>query len=82
MKRLAIPIVTACAAWLLLERVMDFESSLLRAIMLALPDPVFVLDESGQYIKILGGQDSNYYHDGSFLKGKSLFNVLSKEKAD
>lgn len=61
---------------------MVFENSLLQAIMLALPDPVFVLSESGQYIEILGGQDSSHYHDGSFLKGKSLYDVLAKEKAD
>jgi len=55
---------------------------LLQAIMSALPDPVFILTEKGRYIEILGGQDSSYYHDGSFLKGKSLYDVLPREKAD
>jgi diguanylate cyclase (GGDEF)-like protein len=61
---------------------MEHEIKLLQAIMLALPDPVFVITESGQYVEIAGGMDSAYYHDGSHLKGKSLHDVLPKEKAD
>ena len=61
---------------------MDFESSLLQSIILALPDPVFVLSERGQYIEVIGGQDSTFYHDGKFLKGKFLCDVLPKKKAE
>ena len=61
---------------------MDFENEILRAMMLALPDPVFVITESGKYIEIAGGQDSAFYHDGSSLKGKSLHDVLPPEKAE
>lgn len=61
---------------------MDFEIELLRAIMIALPDPLFVITESGQYVEIAGGLDPAFYHDGSHLKGKSLHDVLPKEKAD
>ncbi|MCF8037352.1 MAG: GGDEF domain-containing protein [Desulfobacteraceae bacterium] len=61
---------------------MDFETELLRAIMKALPDPVFVITESGYYLEIAGGRDPAYYHDGSYLKGLSLHDVLPEEKAD
>ncbi|MES1951403.1 diguanylate cyclase [Salinisphaera sp. S4-8] len=48
----------------------------------ALPDPVFVLTESGRYAAIFGGQDREYYHDGSFLVDFSLYDVLSQAQAD
>jgi len=53
----------------------------LSAIVAALPDPVFVLTRSGRYAAILGGTDSRYYHDGSSLVGRSLFDVLDAGKA-
>ncbi|UJF21165.1 GGDEF domain-containing protein [Shewanella sp. OMA3-2] len=52
------------------------------AITLSLPDLVFVLTESGRYTAILGGNSSDYYHNASFLKGLSLFDVLPEEKAN
>ena len=61
---------------------MDFEMELLRATMVALPDPVFVITESGEYLEIIGGRDPGFYHDGSGLKGKSIFEVLPREKAN
>ncbi|MDX1300975.1 diguanylate cyclase [Photobacterium sp.] len=51
------------------------------AVIAALPDVVFILTESGRYADIFGGQDSNFYHDGSVLKGVSLFDVLPHDKA-
>lgn len=60
---------------------MDFENQLLRAMVRALPDPVFVITESGQYMEMAGGKDPAYYHDGSFLKGLSLHDVLPEDKA-
>jgi diguanylate cyclase (GGDEF)-like protein len=53
----------------------------LSAIVSALPDPVFVLTRSGRYAALLGGTDSRYYHDGSSLVGRSLFDVLEADKA-
>lgn len=61
---------------------MDFEAELLRAMVTALPDPVFVITESGYYLEIAGGRDPAYYHDGSYLKGMALHAVLPEEKAD
>lgn len=54
----------------------------MQAVIDALPDPVFILTESGRYADIAGGSDSRFYHDGSMLVGKTLFEVLPKEKAD
>lgn len=48
----------------------------------ALPDPVFVLTESGRYAALIGGQDRQYYHDGTHLVDFSLYDVLPKAKAD
>lgn len=54
----------------------------LLAVVTALPDPVFILTESGHYAGIFGGGDPNYYHDGSGLVGSSLYDVLPRDKAD
>jgi diguanylate cyclase (GGDEF)-like protein len=48
----------------------------------ALPDPVFVLTESGRYAALIGGQDRQHYHDGAHLVDFSLYDVLPKSKAD
>ncbi|WP_331344979.1 diguanylate cyclase [Cellvibrio sp. UBA7661] len=48
----------------------------------ALPDPVFVLTESGRYAALIGGQDRQHYHDGAYLVDFSLYDVLPKAKAD
>ncbi len=51
------------------------------AIISALPDITFVLTESGVYSGIYGGECSDLYHDGSSLKGMTLFDILPKDKA-
>ncbi|MBS62088.1 sensor domain-containing diguanylate cyclase [Salinisphaera sp.] len=48
----------------------------------ALPDPVFVLTESGRYAAIFGGPDRAHYHDGACLVNFSLYDVLPQERAD
>lgn len=48
----------------------------------ALPDPVFVLTESGRYAALIGGQDRQHYHDGAHLVDFSLYDVLPTAKAD
>lgn len=59
-----------------------FSGNQLAAILQALPDPAFILTRSGRYIAIFGGIDARYYHDGSFLIGKTVHDVLAQEKAD
>lgn len=61
---------------------MDSEVELLRGLVSSLPDPVFVLSESGRYVLISGGQDSSYYHDARHLTGLTLYDVLAEEQAD
>lgn len=41
----------------------DSGGSLLRAIIDALPELVFVLDREGTYVAVLGGRDDARYHD-------------------
>ncbi|WP_216362479.1 GGDEF domain-containing protein [Bowmanella denitrificans] len=55
---------------------------LLMEMLAALPDPVFILSESGRYVALIGGHDARYYHDGSHLVNFSLHDVLPKELAD
>lgn len=48
----------------------------------SLPDPTFILTESGRYAAILGGKDKRYYHDGSSLIGKRIADVLTPAKTE
>lgn len=48
----------------------------------ALPDPVFVLTESGRYAGLFGHADPAYYHDGKDLVGSYLHEVLPPVVAD
>jgi len=48
----------------------------------ALPDPVFILTETGRYLGVAGGKDADNYHDGSSLVGLRLSDVMTREKAD
>ncbi len=61
---------------------MQIRPDLLNEMITALPDPVFILSESGRYVGVAGGRDPHHYHDGSRLVGLSLYDVLPREKAD
>lgn len=52
------------------------------AILAAIPEPIFVFDENGCYVKILGGVDQKKYHDGQHLIGKRIHDVINVELAD
>ncbi len=54
----------------------------LLSILESLPDPAFILSESGVYVGIFGGTDNRYYHNGSFLIGQKIHDVIDQEKAD
>ncbi len=47
-----------------------------------LPDPVFVIDEFGKYLDVIGGRERSLYHSGEFLIGKYLHEVLPQHLAD
>ncbi len=61
---------------------MNYSSEHLLALVNTLPDPIFILTESGIYADLLGGKNSAHYHDGSFLIGKRLDTVLPADKAE
>lgn len=54
----------------------------LKSLLKSLPDPLFVINESGVYIDIFGGSDDRYYHDGSGLIGLNIYDIMDKKKAD
>jgi len=56
--------------------------SLMNAVLSALPEPIFLYDEEGRYLDVLGGCDRSRYYDPSGLIGKKMHDVMSKEKAD
>lgn len=58
-----------------------FSASQYEAVCASLPDPTFILTVSGRYAAIFGGKDKRYYHDGSFLLGKYLSEVLVPAKS-
>jgi len=66
---------------MLMRDVSLFKGEQMESILTALPDPVFILTRSGRYAAIFGGSDSRYYHDGSGLIGKTMFDVLVDDKA-
>jgi len=42
----------------------------------ALPDPIFVIDESGKYLDVIGDSAGSLYQSGEFFIGKNLREVL------
>jgi diguanylate cyclase (GGDEF)-like protein len=54
----------------------------LQAIARALPHPIFVIDEFGKYLNVIGGKERSLFHSGKFLKGKFLHDVLPEDLAD
>ncbi|NDV11351.1 sensor domain-containing diguanylate cyclase [Crenobacter caeni] len=58
------------------------ESQLLRAVADSLSDPIFVIDDTGRYLDVLGGKDRDDYDSGRYLIGQTLHEVLPQAKAD
>jgi diguanylate cyclase (GGDEF)-like protein len=54
----------------------------LQSTAMTLPDPIFVIDKFGKYLKVIGGKERSPYHSGEFLIGKYLHDVLPKSLAD
>lgn len=57
------------------------DNPLLGALVGALSDPVFVIDEDGRYVQVLGGNGSRQEHERA-LVGRSLHDVLPEAVAD
>ena len=58
------------------------EAILLGSIAQAMPDPIFILDEEGTYVEVIGGIERDLYDSGVFLKRKTLHDVFPVEIAD
>ncbi len=61
---------------------LNYDTDLLLEVLTALPDPAFVLTESGRYAMTLGGTDTRYYHSGTQLRNLTLHEVMPATKAD
>ncbi len=53
----------------------------LHALINALPDPVFLLDEDGRYVEVIAGEKHKLMLPSLNLKGKLLADVMSSERA-
>lgn len=60
----------------------DSTNQVLDAILNAMPEPVFIFDEAGRYVNILGGADRLRYHEGEHLVGKRIHEVMDPATAD
>lgn len=58
------------------------EAILLGTIAQAMPDPMFIIDEYGVYVEVIGGAERNLYDSGDFLKKKTLHEVFHRDTAD
>jgi len=63
-------------------RSLNLDRDQMLAVLNTLPDPVFVLTESGLYAGVFGVSDSHYYHDGHELVGRRIQDVLPDDVAD
>ncbi|MCK8515609.1 diguanylate cyclase [Methylonatrum kenyense] len=51
----------------------------LEAMVAAIPDSGFVIDDQGRYLESFGGQERRLYHDGAALKGRHLRDVMDDD---
>jgi hypothetical protein len=58
------------------------EAILLGTIAQTIPDPIFIIDEEGTYIEVLGGIERNLYDSVDYLKKKRIHDVLPTAIAD
>lgn len=55
---------------------------LLAAIARSLADPIFVIDDEGRYLGVLGGASREHYDSGDYLIGRTLSEVLPAGTAE
>jgi len=54
----------------------------LHAILHALPDILFLLDEDGRYLEVMSGNEQQLFREKDQLIGRSLYDIFSQEQAD
>jgi hypothetical protein len=52
------------------------------ALLVAVPEPFFIIDENGCYLQIIGGADRDRYHESQHLIGKRMHEVMDPKLAD
>jgi len=61
---------------------LEAERQQLQAVLRALPDISFVIDDEGRYVQIIGGSNEAMYADGQVLEGTTLHEALPAPIAD
>ncbi|MFW6350429.1 MAG: GGDEF domain-containing protein [Thiohalospira sp.] len=61
---------------------LEAERQQLLAVLQALPDISFVIDDEGRYVQVIGGSNEAMYADGRALEGQTLHQVLPPAVAD
>lgn len=64
------------------ERSNRIPEDLIEDMLAALPDMIFVITESGRYAAIVGGGNRELFHDGAYLLGKKMQDILSRPQAE
>ncbi len=65
-----------------MEKHLKTDPNVTSAILAAVPEPFFIIDEDGRYVQIVGGSDRRRYHDGQHLVGKRIHDVMDGPLAD
>jgi len=61
---------------------LNLNENFLKALLVAIPEPFFIIDENGYYVQIIGGINRKKYHDGQHLIGKRMHDVMDTGLAD
>lgn len=59
-----------------------FCDSSLEDLLAVLPDRIFVISESGRYLKVIGGGDCEHFPDVSYLVGKTVQEIMPASRAE
>lgn len=78
---LALALIGGVAAGVLAAQAQRIKrvSRRLEAMVAAIPDSGFVIDDQGCYLESFGGQERRLYHDGAALKGLRLDDVMDED---
>lgn len=58
------------------------ETILLGTIAQTMPDPIFIIDNEGTYIEVIGGIERDLYDSGDFLRKKKFHDIFPPQLAD
>jgi hypothetical protein len=61
---------------------LSLSKSFIDGLLVAIPEPFFIIDENGYYLQIIGGTDRKRYHESQHLIGKRMHDVMDPKLAD